>query len=92
MSLQHSGDWLSVMPSTYKQRSDKVTIGLQQRLGLFVSAATAELDAVEADGYTVTTSHRLGIHLAHGANHQTPHKWLCVAWRDAEAAATYGTV
>jgi hypothetical protein len=92
MALQHAGDWLNVLPSMYKQRSSKVKIGLQQRLGLYISAATAEFDALEAAGDTVTEHARLGIHLAHGANHQTPHKWLCVAWRDAEAAATLGTV
>ena len=40
----------------------------------------------------VTEAMRLGYHLAHRSNHQTPHKWMCVAWRDAEANATTGTV
>ena len=42
--------------------------------------------------WRVGESDRLGDGLAHDANHSTAHKWICVAWRDAESNATSGSV
>jgi hypothetical protein len=89
---EYSGAWLDVLPTSWRQHSDKFTVGLQRRYGLYVSAAAAHYEAVVAAGGTVTESDRLGDSLAHSANHSTAHKWMVVAWRTAEAATTLGTV
>ena len=47
---------------------------------------------MEAEGNKVTVCDRLGDTLTHKGNGQTPHKWVCVAWRQAEANATYSQV
>ena len=47
---------------------------------------------MEAEGNKVTECDRLGDTLTHKGNGQTPHKWVCVAWRQAEANATYSQV
>ena len=91
-SADHSGDWLDVLPTSERLQSDKFTVALQRRLGLYISAGDAYFDACEADGWAVGESDRLGDGLAHAANHSTAHKWICSAWRDAEAAASVGSV
>ena len=60
---------------------------MQRRYGLHLSYPHHLLDAIAAAGGTVTISMRLGDTFAHNANHSTAHKWLVVAWSDAEAAA-----
>jgi len=74
------------------QRSAQWVIGAQRRAGLYLSAATALLDAREAAGEAVTEEDRLGDTFAHKANHSTAHKWTCVAWRQAIASSTAATV
>ena len=89
---EYAGAWLDVLPTSWLQKSSKFAVGLQRRLGLYISAAAAHFDAVAAEGDTVTESDRLGDSFAHAANHSTAHKWMVVAWRNAEAATTLGTV
>jgi hypothetical protein len=45
----HSGAWLEVLPTSYRLPSDEVTVALQRRFGLYISAATAVLDETEAE-------------------------------------------
>ena len=54
--------------------------------------ATSHFDTTEEEGWLIGEHDRLGDVLAHDANHSTAHKWICTAWRDAEASATSGTV
>ena len=81
-----------VLPSHIKQGTKKFTVSLQRRLGLYVSCAASYYNAMEAEGNKVTVCDRLGDTLTHKGNGQTPHKWVCVAWRQAEANATYSQV
>ena len=81
-----------VLPSHIKQGTKKFTVSLQRRLGLYVSCAASYYNAMEAEGNKVTVCDRLGDTLTHKGNGQTPHKWVCVAWRQAEASATYSQV
>jgi hypothetical protein len=88
----HSCAWLEVLPTSYRLPSDEVTVALQRRFGLYISAATAVLDETEAEGWAVGMFDRLGDGFAHAANHSTAHKWICGAWRDAESASSGATV
>ena len=81
-----------VLPSHIKQGTKKFTVSLQRRLGLYVSCAASYYNAMEAEGNKVTVCDRLGDTLTHKGNGQTPHKWVCVAWRQAEANATYSQI
>ena len=83
----YSGAWLQISPLSWRQRSSRVTIGLQRRYGLFISSAASLFDACEAEGEDITTAERLGDALANEAHHGDAHKWLVVTWRALEAAA-----
>ena len=88
----HGGAWLDVLPTSTRLPSAEMTVALQRRFGLYISAATAVLDAQEAEGWAVGEFDRLGDGFAHAANHSTAHKWICAAWRDAESASSGATV
>ena len=81
-----------MLPTSVHLQPNKFQVALQRRLGLYISAATDCLDAKADAGWLVGECGRLGDGFAHGANHSTAHKWICVAWRDAESSATFGTV
>ena len=67
-------------------------VAFQRRFGLFVSEAGAYYDALEVEGRCVSETDRLGDPLYGGGGHQSAHKHLVIAWRDAEAASTHGVV
>ena len=85
---EYSGAWLQASPLSWQQRSSKFVIGLQRRYGLYLSSSASLFDAVEAEGEMVTVEERLGDRFANNAHHGDAHKWLVVAWRQMEAAAS----
>ena len=89
---EYSGIHLFISPKSVKQPSALYLTTLQQRFGLYLSIGVPLWNALEAINEPVTEDDRLGITLAHAANHQQPHKWLCTAWRKASGNATTGTV
>ena len=81
-----------MLPASRKLQSNKWLVALQRRFGLFVSEAETHYDALEAEGGHVTEADRLGDTLYGVGGHQSAHKHLVIAWRDAEAASTHGVV
>ena len=68
-SGDHSGAWLDVLPTTEHLQSDKFTVALQRRLGLYISSATAHFNAAEEEGWAVGESDRLGDGLHNDLRH-----------------------
>ena len=73
-------------------QSNTWLVALQRRFGLFVSEADTYYDALEVEGRFVSEADRLGDPLYGGGGHQSAHKHLVIAWRDAEAASAHGVV